>query len=77
VGRPDFHWARLRLALPPGARGLGIQYISWHDLRHFCASVCASKGIDICDVSVWLGHASVSTTQSTYVHLSGARIRTQ
>jgi len=39
--------------------------------------VCASKGIDICDVSVWLGHASVSTTQSTYVHLSGARIRTQ
>lgn len=31
--------------------------------------MCASKGIDIYDVSVWFGHAAVSITQSTYVHL--------
>ena len=48
---------------------LGIPHMRWHDLRHFYASVCASEGIDIHDVSVWFGHANVSITQSTYVHL--------
>ncbi|MGL4243231.1 MAG: hypothetical protein ACRCTI_19125 [Beijerinckiaceae bacterium] len=45
-----------------------------HDYRagrrsHFYASVCAANGIDIYDVSTWLGHQSVSIKQSTYVHL--------
>lgn len=53
----------------PALERLGIPHVRWHDLRHFYASVCASKGIDIYDVSVWLGHANVSITQSTYVHL--------
>jgi integrase len=53
----------------PALERLGIPHMRWHDLRHFYASVCASKGIDIYDVSTWLGHANVSITQSTYVHL--------
>ncbi len=53
----------------PALERLGIQHMRWHDLRHFCASLCASKGINIYDVWVWLGHANVSITQSTHVHL--------
>lgn len=53
----------------PALERLAIPRMRWHDLRHFYASVCASRGIDIYDVSVWLGHANVSITQSTYVHL--------
>lgn len=53
----------------PALERLGIPHMRWHDLRHFYASVCASKGIDIYDVSIWLGHANVAITQSTYLHL--------
>jgi len=53
--------------LPALAR-LSIPQMRWPGLRNLYTSVCASKGIDICDVSVWLGHANVSITQSTYVH---------
>lgn len=48
---------------------LGIPHMRWHDLRHFRASVCAYKGVDIYDASVGFGHANVPITQSTYVHL--------
>ncbi len=40
-----------------------------HTLRHTCASLLIRKGIDIKIISEMLGHASVSFTYNTYVHL--------
>lgn len=54
--------------------GLGDAGIStalrWHDLRHTYASImAAAPGITIYDVSKWMGHSSISTTEKVYVHL--------
>ncbi|QKV96719.1 site-specific integrase [Streptomyces sp. NA02950] len=54
--------------------GLGSAGISsalrWHDLRHTYASImAAAPGITIYDVCNWMGHADISTTQKTYIHL--------
>lgn len=40
-----------------------------HTLRHTCASLLIRKGVDIKIISEMLGHASVSFTYNTYVHL--------
>lgn len=53
----------------PALDRLGIPRTRWHDLRDFYASVCAANGIDIYDVSLWLGYNDFSVTQNTYTHL--------
>ena len=40
-----------------------------HTLRHTFASLMIRKGVDIKIISEMLGHASVSFTYNTYVHL--------
>ena len=45
-------------------KGCGV-----HTLRHTCASLMFNKGIDIKIISEILGHANVSVTYNTYVHL--------
>lgn len=46
-----------------------LPHIRIHDLRHSHASYLASQGIPITAVSSRLGHASVSETMETYLHL--------
>lgn len=43
--------------------------MTWHDLRHYFASLCADAGYDIRKVSRWMGHANINITDSTYTHL--------
>jgi integrase len=41
---------------------------TFHDLRHTHASAMLAEGIDLAQVSVRLGHASVAVTMTVYIH---------
>ncbi|HEV7559643.1 MAG TPA: tyrosine-type recombinase/integrase, partial [Kofleriaceae bacterium] len=44
--------------------------LSWHDLRHTCASWWVLNDGDIFRLSKLLGHKTVLVTQKTYAHLA-------
>jgi len=46
-----------------------VPVISIHGLRHTHASVLLFAGVSIASVARRLGHASISTTQKTYLHI--------
>lgn len=47
----------------------GIPVISIHGLRHTHASILLFAGVSIASVARRLGHASMTTTQKTYLHI--------
>lgn len=47
----------------------GVEPLRLHDLRHFYASGLIAAGCDVVTVQRALGHASATTTLSTYSHL--------
>lgn len=50
-------------------RELNIPVISVHGLRHTHASLLLFAGVSIASVARRLGHASMTTTQKTYLHI--------
>ncbi|HUH69784.1 MAG TPA: site-specific integrase, partial [Mycobacterium sp.] len=50
-------------------RRADVTGVKMHDLRHFYASGLIAAGCDVVTVQRALGHASASTTLSTYSHL--------
>ena len=46
-----------------------ISVISIHGLRHTHASLLLFAGVSIASVARRLGHASMTTTQKTYLHI--------
>lgn len=48
---------------------VGIPIITIHGLRHTHASILLYAGVSIASVAHRLGHASMSTTQKTYLHI--------
>jgi len=50
-------------------RKAGIPVISVHGLRHTHASILLFAGVSIASVARRLGHASMTTTQKTYLHV--------
>lgn len=50
-------------------RTLGIPRITFHGLRHTHASILLYQGVSVLSVSKRLGHSSINTTQSTYLHI--------
>ena len=48
---------------------LGLPQISVHGLRHTHASLLLFSGVSIASVARRLGHASITTTQKTYLHI--------
>ena len=46
----------------------GVPHITFHDLRHSCASILIASGADLFTVSKILGHASTKTTER-YAHM--------
>jgi integrase len=46
----------------------GMPHVNFHDLRHSCASIMLSLGVDLYTISKILGHSTVQTTQR-YAHL--------
>lgn len=47
----------------------GLKDIRFHDLRHSCASLLVSHGVDLKSVQEWLGHSDITTTANIYAHL--------
>lgn len=47
----------------------GLPKIRFHDLRHTCATLLLSAGVDVLTVSKRLGHASPSITLNIYGHV--------
>ncbi|NLJ95350.1 MAG: site-specific integrase [Clostridiaceae bacterium] len=50
-------------------REAGVPVISIHGLRHTHASILLFSGVSIASVARRLGHASITTTQKTYLHI--------
>lgn len=50
-------------------KNAGIPIISVHGLRHTHASLLLFAGVSIASVARRLGHASMTTTQKTYLHI--------
>ncbi len=49
-------------------KAAGLPKITFHDLRHSCASVLIAKGVPITVVSAILGHSSPQITMQVYAH---------
>ena len=69
------HWGKpqdqnqIRKALKRAAHRAGIGHVRPHDLRHTCASLLISEGLNIKQVSSHLRHSSVGITLDTYGHI--------
>ena len=46
-----------------------LKHIRLHDLRHSCASLMISNGVQLKQVQEWLGHSNFQTTADVYSHL--------
>jgi integrase len=58
-----------KIALKPAARAAGVPWAGWHTLRHTCASVLFRNGVNVVQVSRWLGHSSPSITMDVYISM--------
>ena len=56
-------------ALAKHCKRAGVPVITIHGLRHTHASLLLFAGVSIASVSRRLGHASMTTTQETYLHI--------
>ena len=50
-------------------RNSDLPYISFHDLRHSCATMLLSLGFSMKAVQEQLGHSMYTTTANTYAHV--------
>ena len=51
------------------ARAGAWEDLRFHDLRHTCATLLLSEGVNAKVVSEMLGHASITITLNTYSHV--------
>ncbi len=50
---------------------VGLQWVGFHDLRHFFASYCVMSGLDFKTIAEWLGHESgTGLIDKVYGHLA-------
>jgi integrase len=63
-----------RVVLHPARKVAGMPWVTFHSLRHTCASLLFEAGRNVKQVAEWLGHADPSFTLRTYVHLMDAGV---
>ncbi len=66
---PDYISERFRNLL----KKHGLPHIRFHELRHSCASLLLTMGMNLKDVQEWLGHSDIKMTANIYGHLDNAR----
>ena len=58
------HAARAQQSCP----SLHTKHVTPHVLRHSCAMILLSSGVDVAVIALWLGHERVETTYRVYLH---------
>lgn len=69
VGKEKIYNSTVNEVLTRHCKECGISVISIHGLRHTHASLLLFAGVSIASVARRLGHASMTTTQKTYLHI--------
>ncbi len=69
AGQDKIYNSTVNDVLTRHCRACGISVISIHGLRHTHASLLLFAGVSIASVARRLGHASMTTTQKTYLHI--------
>ena len=69
VGNSKIYNSTVNAVLARHCKACGISEISIHGLRHTHASLLLFAGVSIASVARRLGHASMTTTQKTYLHI--------
>ena len=69
VGEEKIYNSTVNDVLARHCKECGISVISIHGLRHTHASLLLFAGVSIASVARRLGHASMRTTQKTYLHI--------
>ena len=63
--KPDYittHFARV-------IKKHNLRKITFHELRHSCASLLLKSGVSMKEIQAWLGHSTYNTTATFYAHL--------
>jgi integrase len=55
-GTRDEHARSFRESLKIARKAAGLEWVGFHDLRHYFCSVCVMAGIDFMTIATWLGH---------------------
>ena len=55
-GPRDEHAKSFRESLKIARKAAGLEWVGFHDLRHYFCSVCVMAGIDFMTIATWLGH---------------------
>jgi integrase len=55
-GPCDEHARSFRESLKIARKAADLEWIGFHDLRHYFCSVCVMAGIDFMTIAAWLGH---------------------
>lgn len=69
IGDKKIYNSTINDVLTRHCKACGISEISIHGLRHTHASLLLFAGVSIASVARRLGHASMTTTQKTYLHI--------
>lgn len=56
-GEVDAHAKSFRESLKLARKAAGLEWIGFHDLRHYFCSMCVMAGIDFMTIAAWLGHS--------------------
>jgi len=56
-GSKDIHAQTLRESLKSVRKKADLEWVGFHDFRHFFASQCVMAGIDFMTIASWLGHS--------------------
>ncbi len=67
--RPDYITGKFNFIL----KKKGMPHIRFHDLRHSCAALQRREGVELADISEWLGHSNVLVTQKIYAHFENVK----
>jgi integrase len=55
-GPRDEHAKSFRESLKIARKAAGLEWVGFHDLRHYFCSICVMAGIDFMTIAAWLGH---------------------
>jgi integrase len=67
-GQPNCRDRVLTIGLYPALRRAGLRRVTFHSLRHSCASALVAAGAPVTEVQHRLGHASAAITLKVYSH---------